>query len=99
MHDFDRFRSDMANRSEPQPTELTNIYQFNSSHSIPNCTVITFDGIDGFMCIGPDGVRHNEGVRWPAMRIEQNCTVQELVDEYGRKSMGWYKPDGTERTD
>ena len=93
MHDFDRFRSDMANRGNPQPTELTNLYQFDSERSIPGCTVITFDGIDGFMWIGPDGVRHNEGVRWPTMRIEQNCTVEVLTDEYGRESKGWYKND------
>jgi hypothetical protein len=47
------------------------------------------------MWIGPDGVRHNEGLRWPTMRIEQNCTVEVLTDEYGRESKGWYK-DGTE---
>ena len=91
MHDFDKFRSDMANRSDPQPTKLTNIYQFKSARTIPNCTVITLDGLDGFMWIGPDGVRHNEGLRWPTMRIEQNCTVEVLTDEYGRESKGWYK--------
>ena len=136
MHDFDRFRSDMANRSEPaKPNsdkpyiemnvpdknskeysellkELSNIkagpirenvmpnnlFRFDRQQTIPNCTVITLDGLDGFMWIGPDGVRHNEGLRWPTMRIEQNCTVEVLTDEYGRESKGWYK-DGTERTD
>lgn len=102
MHDFDRFRSDMANRSEPakpnSDSTVSNLYQFDRQQTIPNCTIITLDGLDGFMWIGPDGVRHNEGLRWPTMRIEQNCTVEVLTDEYGRESKGWYK-DGTERTD
>ena len=117
MHDFDRFRSDMANRSEPdkpnsdssvpswtapaKPLDRTahNLFRYDRQQLIPNCTVITFDGLDGFMWIGPDGVRHNEGLRWPTMRIEQNCTVEVLTDEYGRESKGWYKDNGTERTD
>ena len=102
MHDFDRFRSDMANRSEPDKPNsdgtVSNLFRFDRQQLIPNCTVITLDGLDGFMWIGPDGVRHNEGLRWPTMRIEQNCTVEVLTDEYGRESKGWYK-DGTERTD
>ena len=95
MHDFDRFRSDMANRSEPDnpnsDSTVSNLFRFNSQQTIPNCTVITLDGLDGFMWIGPDGVRHNEGLRWPTMRIEQNCTVEVLTDEYGRESKGWDK--------
>ena len=71
-----------------------NLFRYDSQHIIPNCTVITFDGLDGFMWIGPDGVRHNEGLRWPTMRIEQNCTVEVLTDEYGRESKGWYKDNG-----
>ena len=102
MHDFDRFRSDMANRSEPDnpnsDSTVSNLFRYDRQQLIPNCTVITLDGLDGFMWIGPDGVRHNEGLRWPTMRIEQNCTVEVLTDEYGRESKGWYK-DGTERTD
>lgn len=131
MHDFDRFRSDMASQGGPQPTGqanicynkncywlavpdegykceninhcklvqrepnpmVTNLHQFNSARTIPNCTVITFDGIDGFMWIDQTGTRHNEGLRWPTMRIEQNCTVEVLTDEYGRESKGWYKND------
>lgn len=99
MHDFDRFRSDMANRSEPDKpnsdSTVSNLFRYDSQRTIPNCTIITLDGLDGFMWIGPDGVRHNEGLRWPTMRIEQNCTVEVLTDEYGRESKGWYK-DGTE---
>ena len=95
MHDFDRFRSDMANRSEPDKpnseSSVSNLFRFDRQQLIPNCTVITLDGLDGFMWIGPDGVRHNEGLRWPTMRIEQNCTVEVLTDEYGRESKGWYK--------
>lgn len=102
MHDFDRFRSDMANLSEPDNPNsdgsVSNLFRYDRQQLIPNCTVITFDGLDGFMWIGPDGVRHNEGLRWPTMRIEQNCTVEVLTDEYGRESKGWYK-NGTERTD
>ena len=95
MHDFDRFRSDMANRIEPDKPNsggsVSNLFRFDRQQAIPNCTVITLDGLDGFMWIGPDGVRHNEGLRWPTMRIEQNCTVEVLTDEYGRESKGWYK--------
>ena len=95
MHDFDRFRSDMENRSEPDKPNsdgsVSNLFRFDRKQTIPNCTVITLDGLDGFMWIGPDGVRHNEGLRWPTMRIEQNCTVEVLTDEYGRESKGWYK--------
>lgn len=97
MHDFDRFRSDMANRSEPaKPNSdgsVPNLFRYDRQQTIPNCTVITLDGLDGFMWIGPDGVRHNEGLRWPTMRIEQGCTVEVLTDQYGRESKGWYKSD------
>ena len=99
MHDFDKFRSDMANRSNTQNAVPNNLFRFDRQQTIQNCTVITLDGLDGFMWIGPDGVRHNEGLRWPTMRIEQNCTVEVLTDEYGRESKGWYKDNGTERTD
>lgn len=95
MHDFDRFRSDMANRSEldkpNSDSTVQNLFRYDRQHTIPNCTIITLDGLDGFMWIGPDGVRHNEGLRWPTMRIEQNCTVEVLTDEYGRESKGWCK--------
>ena len=95
MHDFDRFRSDIANRSEPDKPNsggtVSNLFRYVRQQTIPNCTVITLDGLDGFMWIGPDGVRHNEGLRWPTMRIEQGCTVEVLTDEYGRESKGWYK--------
>ena len=103
MHDFDKFRSDMANRSEPDKPNsggnVSNLFRFDRQQLIPNCTIITLDGLDGFMWIDPDGVRHNEGLRWPTMRIEQGCTVEVLTDEYGRESKGWYKDNGTERTD
>ena len=84
--------SDIQDRIEPI---VTNMFQYSHERIIENCTVITLDGINGFMWIDPDGVRHNEGMRWPTMRIEQGCTVQILSDEYGRESKGWYK-DGTE---
>ncbi len=99
MHDFDRFRSDMANRSEPDKpnsdSTVSNLFRFDRQRTIPDCTVITLDGLDGFMWIGPDGVRHNEGLRWPTMRIEQGCTVEVLTDEYGRESKGWKKGEGS----
>lgn len=97
MHDFDKFQQDMANRPDPPRNEPTfdNMFQYSHERIIENCTVITLDGINGFMWIDPDGVRHNEGMLWPTMRIEQGCTVQILSDEYGRESKGWYK-DGTE---
>ena len=95
MHQFDQFKQDMANRSEPDKPNsggsVSNLFRYDRQQLIPNCTVITLDGLDGFMWIGPDGVRHNEGLRWPTMRIEQNCTVEVLTDEYGRESRGWYK--------
>ena len=101
MHDFDRFRSDMENRANSDKpnsdSNVSNLFRFDRQQLIPNCTVITLDGLDGFMWIGPDGVRHNEGLRWPTMRIEQNCTVEVLTDEYGRESKGWSKYNGTER--
>ena len=131
MHDFDKFRSDMANRSEPDKpnsdnpyiemnvpdknskeySELlkelshikagpirenvmpTNLFRFDRQQLIPNCTIITLDGLDGFMWIGPDGVRHNEGLRWPTMRIEQGCTVEVLFGPNGERSAGWRKSD------
>ena len=103
MHQYDQFKQDMANRSEPDKpnsdSNVSNLFRFDRQQTIPNCTVITLDGLDGFMWIGPDGVRHNEGLRWPTMRIEQNCTVEVLTDEYGRESKWWYKDYGTERTD
>ena len=95
MHQFDQFKHDMANRSDPtkpnSDSTVSNLFRFDRQQTIPNCTVITLDGLDGFMWIGPDGVRHNEGLRWPTMRIEQNCTVEVLTDEYGRESKGWCK--------
>ena len=101
MHPYDKFKSDMANRSEPDKPNsvgnVSNLFRFDRQQTIPNCTVITLDGLDGFMWIDPDGVRHNEGLRWPTMRIEQGCTVEVLTDEYGRESKGWCKDNGTER--
>ena len=103
MHQYDQFKQDMANHSEPDKPNsggsVSNLFRYDRQQLIPNCTIITLDGLDGFMWIGPDGVRHNEGLRWPTMRIEQNCTVEVLTDEYGRESKGWCKENGTERTD
>ena len=98
MHQYDQFKHDMANRpNSDNPNSsgsVSNLFRYNRQQTIPNCTVITLDGLDGFMWIDPDGVRHNEGLRWPTMRIEQNCTVEVLTDEYGRESKGWYKQHG-----
>ena len=98
MHDFDKFRSDMANRSEPDiPNSggsVSNLFRFDKQQTIPNCTVITLDGLDGFMWIGPDGVRHNEGLRWPTMRIHKDATVEVLFGPNGERSAGWRETDG-----
>ena len=98
MHDFDRFKSDMANRSEPDKpnsdSTVPNLFRYDRQQLIPNCTVITLDGLDGFMWIGPDGVRHNEGLRWPTMRIHKDATVEVLFGPNGERSAGWRETDG-----
>ena len=99
LHKADLQNPIRANRSEPDKpnsdSTVPNLFRFNSQHTIPNCTVITMDGLDGFMWIGPDGVRHNEGLRWPTMRIIQNATVHILQDERtGEQSAGWTREDG-----
>ena len=98
MHDFDRFRSDMANRSEPDKPNsggsVSNLFRYDRQQLIQNCTVITLDGLDGFMWIGPDGVRHNEGLRWPTMRIHKDATVEVLFGPNGERSAGWRETDG-----
>ena len=95
LHKADLQNPIMANRGEPDKpnsgSSVSNLFRFDRQQTIPNCTVITLDGLDGFMWIDPDGLRHNEGLRWPTMRIEQGCTVEVLTDEYGRESKGWYK--------
>ena len=84
MHQYDQFKQDMEKLHK---ADLQNPIMANRSEpDKPNS--------DSFMWIGPDGVRHNEGLRWPTMRIEQNCTVEVLTDEYGRDSKGWYKQHG-----
>ena len=75
---------------------VTNLDQFETSQTFTDCTVLTIDGIDGFAWIDQNGTRHDEGFVWPTMRIEQNCTVEVLTDEYGRESKGWYKQHGEE---
>ena len=98
MHDFDRFRSDIANRSEPDKpnsdSSVSNLFRYDRQQLIQNCTVITLDGLDGFMWIGPDGVRHNEGLRWPTMRIHKDATVEVLFGPNGERSAGWRETDG-----
>ena len=98
LHKADLQNPITANRSEPNKPNsdgiVSNLYRFDTARTIPNCTVITFDGIDGFMWIDQTGTRHNEGLRWPTMRIEQNCTVEVLTDKYGRESKGWCKGGG-----
>ena len=98
MHQYDQFKHDMANRSEPDKpnsdSTVSNLFRFDKQQTIPNCTVITLDGLDGFMWIGPDGVRHNEGLRWPTMRIHKDATVEVLFGPNGERSAGWRETDG-----
>lgn len=91
MNTYDKIKSEDG---QPAPfhddAPVTNISKFDSERSIPGCTVITFDGVPGFIWIGPDGVRRNAGVRYPTMRIVANATVHILYDEQtGEQSAGW----------
>ena len=89
---YDQIKSEQGKYIEPR---CTNICQFDTEQSIPGCTVIVFDGIPGFMWIGPDGVRRNAGLRYPTMRIISNATVHILQDERtGEHSAGWTREDG-----
>lgn len=89
---YDQIKSEQGKYIEPR---CTNICQFDTEQSIPGCTVIVFDGIPGFMWIGPDGVRRNAGLRYPTMRIISNATVHILQDERtGEHSAGWVIEDG-----
>ena len=72
---------------------LTNLYQFVDSQTIPNCTVLTIDGIDGFAWIDQNGARHDEGFVWPTMRIHKDATVEVLFGPDGERSAGWRKSD------
>ena len=88
---YDQIKSENGKHIDP---ECTNISQFDTVKSIPGCTVITFDGVPGFIWIDPDGVRRNAGVRYPTMRIVQNATVDILYDEVtGEHSAGWTRGD------
>ena len=95
MNTYDQLKSDAGKYKPPHPEEIqTNISKFNSERIIPNCTVITFDGVPGFIWIGPDGVRRNAGVRYPTMRIVSDATVHILYDEQtGEHSAGWTRGD------
>ena len=70
---------------------LTNLHQFVDSQTIPNCTVLTLDGIDGFAWIDQNGTRHDEGFVWPTMRIHKDATVEILFGKNGERSAGWKK--------
>lgn len=85
---YDQIKSEQGKHAEPQ---YSNVFQFD----IEGCTVITFDGVPGFMWIGPDGVRRNAGMKYPSMRIVQNATVHILYDETtGEHSAGWTREGG-----
>ena len=73
---------------------VTNLNQFVDSQTIPNCTVLTIDGIDGFAWIDQNGTRHDEGFVWPTMRIHKDATVEILFGKNGERSAGWKKDDG-----
>ena len=84
---YDKIKSEGNSRNEPS---CENLFEFDTERSIEGCTVITFDGIPGFMWVGPDGVRRNAGLRYPTMRIVSNATVHILYDEVtGEHSAGW----------
>lgn len=89
---YDQIKSEQGKHAEPQ---CSNVFQFDTERSIEGCTVITFDGVPGFMWIGPDGVRRNAGMKYPSMRIVQNATVHILYDETtGEHSAGWTREGG-----
>lgn len=89
---YDQIKSEQGKHAEPQ---CSNVFQFDTERSIKGCTVITFDGVPGFMWIGPDGVRRNAGMKYPSMRIVQNATVHILYDEAtGEQSAGWTREGG-----
>ena len=98
LHKADLQNPIRANRSEPDKPNsggsVSNLFRYDRLRTIPNCTVITLDGLDGFMWIGPDGVRHNEGLRWPTMRIHKDATVEVLFGPNGERSAGWRETDG-----
>ena len=98
MHPYDQLKSEAGQHKPNRPDEpITNISQFDAERSIPGCTVITFDGVPGFIWIGPDGVRRNAGVRYPTMRIVADATVHILYDEEtGKHSAGWTRGGDTE---
>ena len=72
---------------------VTNLNQFVDSQTIPNCTVLTIDGIDGFAWIDQNGTRHDEGFVWPTMRIHKDATVEVLFGPNGERSAGWRETD------
>ena len=93
MSIFDTIKSENG-QHKPNEYKWENLVQFDAERSIEGCTVITFDGVPGFMWIGPDGVRRNAGLKWPEMRIFKDATVHILFDEVtGEHSAGWTRGD------
>ena len=73
-----------------EKSEVSNLSRFDVSRSMEHCTVITFDGIPGFMWYDHFGKRHNEGLNWPKMNVIRDATVELLYDsETGEHSAGW----------
>ena len=90
---YDKIKSEAGKHKPPEP-EVTNMFEFDTERSIPGCTVIVFDGVPGFIWIGPDGVRRNQGLKYPTMRIVPNATVHILYDEEtGEHSAGWTRSE------
>ena len=90
---YDQIKSE-AGKHKPTEPEVTNLFEFDAEQSVPGCTVITFDGVPGFIWIGPDGVRRNQGLKYPTMRIVPNATVHILYDEEtGEHSAGWTRSE------
>lgn len=73
-----------------ETAKADNLTRFDVSRSMEHCTVITFDGIPGFMWYDRLGNRHNEGLNWPKMNVIRDATVELLYDsETGEHSAGW----------
>lgn len=70
--------------------KIENMARFDVSRPMEHCTVVTFDGIPGFMWYDHLGNRHNEGLNWPKMNVIRDATVELLYDtETGKRSAGW----------
>lgn len=71
-------------------SEQTNIEKFDVSRTMDHCTVVTFDGIPGFAWYDRLGNRHNEGLKWPQMKVIRDATVELFYNsETAEHSAAW----------